>query len=308
MTDEAGGIAQYNERFARMWPLDEAALAARSHGDMLQQISRSLADPAGFLARAEVISASDTPETFDVLQLADRRTIERSSRLLVSDGRTVGRFWRFRDVSELLRTQEALREQSRAMDTMRRSELQFQQLVAGVTDCAIYMLDRDGHVASWNPGAERIKGYSASEIIGQHFSHVLYRGGPRQRHARTHALPSPRTRASTKPRRGAYARMARASGPASCSMRSATPTAPLIGFAKITRDMTEQRAMQEQLHQSQKMEAIGQLTGGVAHDFNNLLTVILGNLETIWRHVPRTTDACDARWIRRRAVRSAPQR
>ncbi len=60
----------------------------------------------------------------------------------------------------------------------------------------------------------------------------------------------------------------------------------LIGFAKITRDMTERRAIQEQLHQSQKMEAIGQLTGGVAHDFNNLLTVILGNLDTLWRQLP----------------------
>ena len=68
----------------------------------------------------------------------------------------------------------------------------------------------------------------------------------------------------------------------------------LIGFAKITRDMTERRLMQEQLHQSQKMEAIGQLTGGVAHDFNNLLTVILGNLDKLAQHLP----AEQPRWRR----------
>lgn len=51
-----------------------------------------------------------------------------------------------------------------------RDEQLFRQLVAGVTDYAIFMLDPEGRVASWNPGAERIKGYSSEEVIGEHFS------------------------------------------------------------------------------------------------------------------------------------------
>src|SRR4029079_10387562 len=59
----------------------------------------------------------------------------------------------------------------------------------------------------------------------------------------------------------------------------------LVGFAKITRDLTERRAADERARQTQKMEGIGQLTGGVAHDFNNLLTIIIGNLETLQRNL-----------------------
>jgi PAS domain S-box-containing protein len=165
------------------------------------------------------------------------------------------------------------------------SERQFAQLVAGIKDCAIYMLDRHGAVVSWNPGAERIKGYRSDEIIGRHFS-TFY---------------TPEARAAGVPIRTLAAAAAKGKFESEgWRMRKdgtrfwasvlidaiANPDGSLWGFAKITRDMTERRMMQEQLHQSQKMEAIGQLTGGVAHDFNNLLTVILGNLDTLERNIP----------------------
>jgi PAS domain S-box-containing protein len=191
------------------------------------------------------------------------------------------------------RTQEQLRQLNEGLELevaertskLVESETQFQQLVAGVRDAAIYLLDRTGHVVSWNPGAERIKGYTAAEITGQHFS-MFYTDEDRERGvpARTLAI------AAEEGKYEAEAWRVRKDGTrfwASVLLDAIRDEqGNVIGFAKVTRDMTERKAMQEQLHQSQKMEAIGQLTGGVAHDFNNLLTVILGNLETLGRHLP----------------------
>jgi PAS domain S-box-containing protein len=168
---------------------------------------------------------------------------------------------------------------------LRRSEVQFRELVSGVVDYAIYMLDVDGHIASWNAGAERIKGYRKSEVIGKHFS-MFYTPEDREKRVPFHAL----TIAATAGKYEAEAWRVRKDGQrfwASVVLDAIYNEAgAVIGFAKVTRDLTERRLIEEQLRQAQKMEAIGQLTGGVAHDFNNLLTVIVGNLETIWRHAP----------------------
>jgi len=68
------------------------------------------------------------------------------------------------------RIEDARAEMSKAFDRLRESEHRFRLLVDGVIDYAIYMLDPDGYVTNWNSGAQRIKGYSASDIVGQHFS------------------------------------------------------------------------------------------------------------------------------------------
>ncbi|HMN45370.1 MAG TPA: PAS domain S-box protein [Povalibacter sp.] len=172
---------------------------------------------------------------------------------------------------------------------LQRSEQQLQQLMAGIADCAIYMLDAAGNVVSWNPGAERIKGYTASEIIGCNFAEFY----------------TPEDRENGKPAQtlAIATRLGKYEAEAWRVRKDGTrfwagvlvdvirnPQGEVLGFAKVTRDMTERRAMQEQLHQSQKMEAIGHLTGGVAHDFNNLLTVILGNLDSIGRRIPQDNE------------------
>ena len=172
-------------------------------------------------------------------------------------------------------------------DEIGRTELQFQQLVTSVSDYAIYMLDVNGNIVSWNTGAERIKGHTREEIIGKHFS-VFYTEEDRAQGMPARALSV----AGAEGKYEAEAWRVKKDGTrfwASVVINAIhDASGQVCGFAKITRDLTNRRDIEEQLHQSQKMEAIGQLTGGVAHDFNNLLTIILGNLETVWRELPQS--------------------
>jgi PAS domain S-box-containing protein len=165
-----------------------------------------------------------------------------------------------------------------AEQELRASEERFRLLVQSVTDYAIYMLDPDGRVSSWNAGAQRFKGYSSDEIMGEHFSR-FYTEEDREAGIPGIALDTARNEG----RFEAEGWRVRKDGSRFWATVIIDPirneAGELIGFTKVTRDLTEKRAIEEQLRQSQKMEAVGQLTGGLAHDFNNLLTGISGSLE-----------------------------
>jgi len=185
-----------------------------------------------------------------------------------------------------------LTERREAETALRRSEEQFRLLVQGVTDYAIYMLDRDGRVTNWNAGAQRIKGYLPHEIIGRHFSQ-FYTEEDRRAGVPDRGLENAR-REGRWEKEGWRLRKDGSRFFAHVIIDAIRDdTGEVIGFAKVTRDITERREAQraleearEALYQSQKMDAIGQLTGGVAHDFNNLLMAILGSLELVRKRLP----------------------
>jgi PAS domain S-box-containing protein len=209
------------------------------------------------------------------------------------DGRHIGYAKITRDVTERRQAEQALAH----------SERQFRLLMAGVVDYALYMLDPNGLVTSWNAGAQQIKGYEAGEVIGRHFS-MFYTDVDRQAGLPIRALQT----AAAEGRFEAEGWRVRKDGSLFWASVVIDPirdeTGELVGYAKITRDITERRNAQlelqrahDRLAQAQKMEAIGQLTGGVAHDFNNLLMVVGGQTQLLRKRLEadeRSLRALDA--------------
>ena len=181
-------------------------------------------------------------------------------------------------------------ERQQAHNELLESERRYRRLIEAVVDYAIFQLDPVGNVSTWNPGAQRIKGYDPDEIIGRHFSQ-FYTPEDIQ-------LGVPKLALAEAAKQGRFEaegwRMRKDGSRFWASVvidRIKDEAGELVGFAKVTRDVTERKQAHEELQRvqlqlaaSQKLEAVGQLSGGIAHDFNNLLMIVLGNLETAERN------------------------
>jgi PAS domain S-box-containing protein len=237
---------------------------------------------------------------FDIIGLAGvRRRMETNAVPITLHDGGVGQLAFTRDITarseadlELRQVKQVLEgvvsDQTRELHTARQQlekvERSLELLVNSVTDCAIFMLDPHGQVMSWNDGARRIKGYEAGEIIGRHFS--CFYTEDDQRADLPRATLEAAARDGRAEREGWRVRKDGSRFWANVSIDAIRDRGEPIGFAKVTRNVTDKRAAEAHLRQAQKMEAIGQFTGGAAHDFSNLLMAISGSLELLRKHLP----------------------
>ncbi|MDV2726349.1 PAS domain S-box protein [Pseudomonas aeruginosa] len=287
--DSAGRIASWSAGAARLFGHDASEILGRDYACFHTRKDRDAGVPQQALRQADAEGRFET-EGWRVRSNGKRFWAQVViDAIRDSQGQLLSFAQLIHDLSEGRAAKEALR----------RSQEQFRLLVQSVTDYAIYMLDHRGRITNWNLGAQRIKGYLPEEVIGRHFS-CFYT--PEDREA-----GEPARGLAAAEREGRFEKegwRVRKDGSRFWANVVIDPIRDsdgrLIGFAKVTRDITHrieaerelERARQE-LFQAQKMESLGHLTGGVAHDFNNLLTVIIGSLGLLKKRLPgdqRTAD------------------
>ncbi|MEO5961308.1 MAG: PAS domain S-box protein [Opitutaceae bacterium] len=156
VTDDAGKVTGFNLNYVAMWRMPTATMDSRDHRQLLAVAARQLDDPAPFLDRVEAIYASAPPESFDVLELADGRVLERFSKIQQVNGRNTGRVWSFRDITLRKRAENELRQQREW----------FQVTLSSIGD-AVIATDTAGKITFLNPIAEHMTGWRSTEALGR---------------------------------------------------------------------------------------------------------------------------------------------
>ncbi len=266
VVDGAARIVSHNARFAKMWRIPPMVLETRDDNAALAWVLDQLKEPEAFLAKVRELYATPLATSYDVVTFKDGRVFERTSLPQVVDGRAMGRVWTFRDVTEHRLAEAALRE----------SERRARVLIDNGTE-GIVTLDAQATILWASASAMRILGYRLEEVRGLSVVEFVHHEDITTAvEALRQVLDDPERRAT------ARGRVRHGDGhwrSVEAIFTNMLDEPALHAVVAHFRDVTDSLVLQEQLSQSQKMEAIGRLAGGVAHDFNNLLTAIVGHAE-----------------------------
>ena len=262
-------VLSFNQRFLEMWGLPHE-LVKGSAIEVQQMIVSQLAKPAESLARVKYLYEHPYEKGHEEMELIDGRTVERySAPVHGSDGEHYGRVWFFRDITDKKLAQAELTRLAAAVEQ---------------TGDSVVITDTEGNIEYVNPAFERISDYTKEEVLGQN-PRILKSG--KTDPAIFEELWQTISRGDVW-----VGQMINRRKDGTLFYERATisavhdETGNIAHYVAVKQDTTNENELQEQLRQSQKLEAIGQLAGGVAHDFNNLLTVIGGYSELILRRLP----------------------
>ncbi|MFD1589444.1 PAS domain S-box protein [Halorientalis brevis] len=241
--DEDFEVAWINDATERYLGLDREQVLGRDKRHLVESTIASVIADSSEFADTVLATYDDNTDTerFEcrVTPDGDRRErwLEHRSKPIEHGAYAGGRVELYYDVTDRKRSERAHRTERE----------KFESLVDAVEDYAIFTLDRDGYVQTWNAGAERIKGYDAAEIVGEHFS-VFYTDEERAADVPTQNLAEARATGSVEDEGWRV----RADGSRFWAKATITPIydgEDLTGYAKVTQDMTERREYEQRLRE-----------------------------------------------------------
>ena len=269
-----GHIDTYNQNFAEMWRLTSRLAHTPADEDgLIHQILDQLVSPERFLASVRDLYTGSEDEVFDVLHCKDGRVFERYSHPQILGNHPSGRVWSFRDITERLAAEAALRQ----------SEERF-RLLAEVSPVGIFSSDPNGRTTFVNRRWCELAGLTPEQALGDGWQTALHPEDRRQvAEGWAEAVRAGESSA-------AEFRFVRPDGATSWlvgqSRAHRRSDGTLAGYVGTITDVTnlkqaedEQKRIEAQLRQARKMESLGTLAGGIAHDFNNILNGTFGFID-----------------------------
>jgi two-component system, cell cycle sensor histidine kinase and response regulator CckA len=296
VVDREGKKSLQNQRFVDLLKIPQHLADEKANENQLRWVTDMTKNPEQFVKKVLYLYAHPDETSRDEIELKDGTVLDRySSPVVGKDGKYYGRIWTFRDITE----------RKRAVEELRESERRFSDMLRNLELVSI-MSDQKARITYCNDYLLRLTGWRREEVIGRDWFELLVPPELVDELQGVHsALVAGQSVAwhhenEILTRSGAR-RLIRWNNSV---LRSAS--GDVIGSASIGEDITEHKRLEAQLFQSQKLETVGKLAGGVAHEFNSILTAIIGQSELLLGDLPAGTPlAKNATEISKAAGRAA---